>query len=260
MIRSARTSSEGSATATAYRQDLAYIHDAGFGRFAQEAGPVLVEGLRRGRITEGLVIDLGCGSGFLSGILTKAGYRTLGIDISERMVALARKRVPGGRFRAESLLSAELPRCVAVAAVGECLNYLFDPANTRPNLVNLLRRIHLALEPGGLFILDVAEPGRGRVAGRERVFVEGEDWAVLVANEEDIRTRVLTKRITSFRRVGAWYRRDHEIHRQRLIARSELARKLREIGFRVRGLPGYGPLKFGPGHGGMIARKPVQTA
>ena len=85
----------------------------------------------------------------------------------------------------ESLLSADLPRCVAVAAVGECLNYLFDPGNTRPKLVKLFRRIHAALEPGGLFILDVAEPGRVSGAGPQRTYVEGKDWAVLVTNEED---------------------------------------------------------------------------
>ena len=77
------------------------------------------------------MIDLGCGSGILSAAVMELGYRTLGIDISEGMVALARKHVPRGEFRVESLLSAELPRCVAVAAVGECLNYLFDSSNTR---------------------------------------------------------------------------------------------------------------------------------
>jgi SAM-dependent methyltransferase len=255
MIRSATGSSEGRRVTAAYGDDLAYIHDAGFGQFAREAGPVLVDALRKGRITEGLVVDLGCGSGILSGLLMGLGYRVLGIDISEHMVAMARKHVPGGQFRVESLLSAELPHCVAVAAVGECLNYVFDPANTRPNLVRLLRRIHSALEPGGLFILDMAEPGRGRGHGRERTYVEGKDWAVLVTNEEDIRHRVLTKRITSFRLVGELYRRDHEIHRQRLIARSELTRQLRDIGFRVRLLRGYGALRFAAGHAGLIARK-----
>jgi SAM-dependent methyltransferase len=244
----------------AYGDDLAYIHDAGFVQFAREAGPVLADALRSGGITDGLVVDLGCGSGILSGLLMRLGYRILGIDISERMVALARKHVPGGQFRVESLLSAELPRCVAVAAVGECLNYLFDPANTRPNLVKLLRRVHAALEPGGLFILDVAEPGRGSGAGRERTYAEGKDWAVLVTNEEDIRHRILTKRITSFRRFGELYRREHETHRQRLIARSDLTRQLRDIGFRVRLLGGYGALKFGPGHAGLIARKPDRKA
>ena len=105
-------------------------------------------------------------------------------------------------------------------------------------------------------MLDVAEPRRIRGTGAQRTHAEGKDWAVLVTNEEDRRHRILTKRITSFRRVGDLYRRSHEIHQQRLITRLELTGQLRKIGFRVRALQGYGPLKFGRGHAGLIARKP----
>ena len=77
-----------------------------------------------------------------------------------------------------------------------------------------------------------------------------------MSNEEDKRKRILTKRITTFRRVGELYRRDQEIHRQRLISRGEVVKQLRDIGFRVRILDGYGPLKFGPGHAGLMAQKP----
>jgi hypothetical protein len=149
-----------------------------------------------------------------------------------------------------------LPQCVAVAAVGECLNYLFDEANTTPKLIKLFRRIYHALAPSGLFIFDVAEPGRVSGPGPYRTYMEGRDWAVLVTNEEDQRHRFLTRTITSFRQYGELYRRDQEIHRQRLIARAEVARQLRSIGFKVRTLHGYGKLRFGPGHGGMIAAKP----
>ena len=252
----AGNSSEVPESAAAYRDDLAYIHDAGFGGLARQAGHVLVDALKRRGITEGLVIDLGCGSGILSGVVASSGYRALGIDISEGMVALARKQVPHVRFRVESLLSAALPDCVAVAAVGECLNYLFDEGNTTPKLVKLFRRIFGALEPSGLFILDVAGPGRIGGRGPYRTHMEGSDWAVLVTSEEDERHRFLTRKITSFRRVGELFRRDHEVHRQRLIERSEVVSQLRSIGFRVRTLKGYGELKFGPGHGGMVAVKP----
>jgi SAM-dependent methyltransferase len=241
---------------TAYAADLAYIHDAGFGGLAREAGQVLVDALKRRGLKGGLVIDLGCGSGILSGVVIGSGYQALGIDISEGMVALARKHVPHAKFRVESLLAAELPHCVAVAAVGECLNYLFDEANRAPKVIKLFRRIYRALAPSGLFILDVAEPGRVSGPGPFRTYMEGRDWAVLVTNEEDQRRRFLTRTITSFRRCGELYRRDHEIHRQRLIARAEVARQLRSIGFRVRVLQGYGKLRFGPGHGGLIAAKP----
>jgi SAM-dependent methyltransferase len=252
----AGSSSEGPETVAAYREDLAYIHDSGFGGFARHAGQVLVEALRCRGIAEGLVIDLGCGSGILSAVVTGSGYRALGIDISEGMVALARKHVAHANFRVESLLSAALPDCVAVAAVGECLNYLFDEGNTTATLVKLFRRIYRALEPSGLFILDVAGPGRVSGPGPYRTYMEGLDWAVLVTSEEDTRHRFLTRRITSFRRVGELFRRDQEVHQQRLIAQSEVVRQLRSIGFRVRTLRGYGELKFGRGHGGVMASKP----
>ena len=78
---------------------------------------------------------------------------------------------------------------------------------------------------------------------------------MLVVAEEDARRRVLIRYITSFRRVGELYRRDAETHRLRLIRREEVACDLRSVGFRVRILPGYGPLQFPPGHAGFLASK-----
>ena len=48
--------------ADAYREDLAHIHDAGFGALARSAAAVLVEALHQQGKHEGLVVDLGCGA------------------------------------------------------------------------------------------------------------------------------------------------------------------------------------------------------
>src|SRR5262245_59853369 len=242
--------------ADAYRDDLAYIHDAGFGHLATNAAPVLLEALRGRELGGGLVIDLGCGSGILAEEVVAAGYDVLGIDISEGMIALARRRVPEAQFRQASLLTAELPPCVAVSAIGECFNYLFDTGNTKQALLRLFRRIHRALAPGGVLLFDAAGPGRVPGAGPTRNYAEGDGWAVLFTAEEDRRRNLLTRRITSFRQVGDLYRRDHEVHRLRLLPKAEVTRQLCEVGFRVRTLAGYGPLRFGPGHAGFLARKP----
>ncbi len=239
----------------AYRDDLAYIHDAGFGGIALAAAPVLLGALCQERKKGGLVVDLGCGSGLLARAVSDAGYDVLGIDISEAMVALARNRVPRGQFRVDSLLAAQLPPCVAVTAVGECLNYLFDERNNPRALAQLFRRVYLALAPGGFFLLDAAGPGRVPGPGPRRIFAEGDDWAVLSVNEEDRRHEILTRQITTFRRVSDLYRRDQEVHRQRLLKRHDLAARLRKTGFRVRVLAGYGPLRFAPGQYGMLGRK-----
>src|SRR5918998_2968379 len=108
-----------------YREGLAHIHDVGFGAYALGSAPGILAILDRNRIREGLVVDLGCGSGLWARELTKAGYRVLGIDLSEQMIAIARKRVPEAEFRVGSLFDADIPTCYAVTAVGEVLNYLF---------------------------------------------------------------------------------------------------------------------------------------
>ena len=238
----------------AYENDLAYIHDVGFGGFAKNSAPGLLKLLRQSGITEGLVADLGCGSGIWARELSQAGYDVLGIDISPAMIEMARNRVPGGEFRVASLLKAELPRCVAVTSLGECLNYLFDETNSMNALRRLFRRVYDALVPGGVFIFDVAEPGRGK--GPRQKHFEGPDWAVLMEVDEDTRTNRLTRGITLFRKIGALYRRDQEVHRLQLYKRSDVAKELRRVGFRVRTLHAYGDQAMIKGCVGFIARKP----
>jgi len=109
-----------------YREDLAFVHDSGFTGLAEAAAVALLDELGRDGVTRGLVVDLGCGSGVLAQRVAAAGFDVLGIDLSPAQLALARRRVPAGVFRVGSLLFAELPPCVAVAAVGEGFNYLFD--------------------------------------------------------------------------------------------------------------------------------------
>jgi SAM-dependent methyltransferase len=239
----------------AYREDVAYIHDAGFGHFARAAAPFLIDQLGRRGLKQGRVIELGCGTGILAAELVQAGYDVLGVDQSEAMLHLARQRVPGTEFRRGSFLNVHLPSCIAVCAIGEIFNFLFDDANTKAGLFRVFRQVHEALRPGGIFVFDMAGPGRVPGPGPQRNYREGDDWAVLFTAEEDRRRRLVTREITSFRKVGELYRRDHEVHRLRLYSRSEIAGALRRCGFRVRGLCRYGAFAFPPGLFGFLARK-----
>lgn len=238
----------------AYRDDLAYIHDVGFGDFARNSAPGLLEILRQTGITSGLVIDLGCGSGLWARELDAAGYDVLGIDISPAMIDLARRRVPQGEFRVASLLKAKLPQCDAVTSLGECFNYLFDKSSSVSELRRLFRRVYAALKPGGLLIFDIAEPGRGK--GPRQKHRSGDDWAVLLEVNEDARTNRLARRITSFRKVGEIYTRDEEVHELQLYKRSEIAKELRDVGFRVRTVRAYGAQPMIEGCVGFVASKP----
>ncbi|HTM52639.1 MAG TPA: class I SAM-dependent methyltransferase [Pirellulales bacterium] len=237
-----------------YRSDLSFIHDAGFGHFARHAADFVIDQLRAVGKPSGLIVDLGCGSGILAERVTKAGYQVLGFDLSPAMVELARKRAPSGTFHSASFLQAQFPACVAVTAVGEVFNYLFDSANTLVRLRRFFQRVHRALEPGGLFVFDVALVGRVP-GGIRQGHSEGADWACLYEAREDAQRKQLERRITTFRKSGNDYRREQETHRLRLYEKAELAGELREAGFRVRTLGRYGKLEFPAGYAGFRARK-----
>jgi SAM-dependent methyltransferase len=237
-----------------YKEDLAFIHDVGYGDFANKSAAGILDILHQSKIFGGLVVDLGCGSGLWALQLAQAHYDVLGIDISEAMIDIARKRVPGAEFRIASLFKARIPPCNAVTSLGECLNYLFDSSNDSQTLALLFRRIYGALAPGGVLIFDIAEPGQVKEGATVRGFSEGKDWVVLVEKEEDRST--LTRRITSFRKVGQCYRRADEVHRQRLYRAAAVARELRRAGFRVRTMRSYGQYHLPRSRAAFVARKP----
>jgi SAM-dependent methyltransferase len=236
-----------------YGEDLAYIHDVGHGEFALRSAPGILQILDRGGIRDGLVVDLGCGSGLWARELVDAGYRVLGIDISEAMIELSRKRVPEAEFRVGSHFEEEIPRCQAVTAVSEVLNYLFDVEH---DLLPLFRRVYDSLTPGGLFVFDLAGPGQVWPGEPGRGFSEGEDWMVVLEKEEDAGRGIYRRRIISFRKMGELYRRDEEVHDQRLYRPSEIAGELRQTGFRVRTKRAYGDYDLPRAHAAFVARKP----
>lgn len=239
-----------------YKEDLAYIHDVGHAEFALKSAPGILDLLRRSGIDDGLVVDLGCGSGLWAAELLKADYRVLGIDISEAMIRIAKRRAPQAEFRVESLFKAEIPPCDAVTSISECFNYLFDPDSNRRTLAPIFRRIYNALRPGGLFIFDIAEPGQLISGDTGKAFREGDDWIVLVEKHEDRKRKLFTRRIISLRKKGLLYRRSDEVHVQRLYKSTDVARELRRAGFRVRIARSYGDYKLPRAHVAFIARKP----
>lgn len=211
--------------------------------------------LRQHGINDGLVVDLGCGSDLWAQALTAAGYEVPGIDISAAMIKRARQRAPQGKFQRASFFAIALPAGGAVTSLGECLNYRFDGRHHPAALARLFGRVHASLPRGGVFIFDFLEPGQWRNRKPAQRWARGRDWATLVRAKEDTAQRRLTRHITSFRRIGRFYRRREEIHCQRLYSRSEMAAMLRQASFSVRLLRGYGEMRFLPGHCGCLARK-----
>lgn len=237
-----------------YGEDQASIHHREFGDLALTAAGLVRDELRAAGHGAGTVVDLGCGSGILARALTDEGYRVLGVDLSHDMLEIARAVAPEAELSVGSVHDVEISSAVAVTAVGEVLNYATDARAGLAALGSLARRVHAALEPRGIFVFDVALPGRHGPTARRVVFHDREDWSLVNEVVED--GDRLDRRIVVFRRTpaseegqatqpgdrrGGSYRRTDEHHVLRLYDPRAVTSVLVEAGFAVERRSGYGP-------------------
>jgi SAM-dependent methyltransferase len=226
-----------------YPADLARIHDEGFGDIARAAACELTRRLP----PAGLVVELGCGTGISSTILSDAGYDVIGVDISPDMLAIARGRAPRAEFRQGSIWDAELPDCTAVTAIGEVINYAVDEHAGEERLPELFARVHATLQPGGVFLFDFATPGRGRPEPTVR---EGRGWRIEAWAIETPPSRTLERRM----HIVEGDREREEVHWLHLYEADVVLDGLQRAGFSAEALTRYCDFAWGqPGYAAFAA-------
>ena len=239
-----------------YAEDLAHIHHTGFGAFAREAAPGLLAMLRRSGVTQGLVVDLGCGTGLWAQSLVEAGYEVLGVDCAPAMLRLARETAPAARYVLSSLYDVEIPPCGAVTAIGEGLTYIGaqDPQEALPGLFS---RVHQALSPGGVLIFDAILRSSGEPM-RYRSSREGSDWRVEAEVVEEPDQCLLTRQITTIRSIDGIDRRSEEEHSVRTFPSGQLEQMLLSSGFRFEAHQCYGAMPLLPQRVAFLAYKDLR--
>jgi SAM-dependent methyltransferase len=233
-----------------YSDDLAYVHDAGFGDLARRSAPEIVRLLRARGIRRGHLVEIGCGSGIAAQRFLTSGYEVTGIDASAAMIRLARENAPGARFRVATVERARLPPCAGVIAVGEIVSYV--PGGV-PAMRRLFRRVHEALQPGGLFVFDFIESAAGRTFPAKTF--AGAGWALAVRATYDASRRLLSRRIVVVRTVGRRVRHATETHCVRVYDRTDLRNALAHAGFSVRMSRSYGACRLMAGDVAVIATR-----
>ncbi|MFI1726498.1 class I SAM-dependent DNA methyltransferase [Streptomyces sp. NPDC020489] len=144
-IRDTRTSYD--AIADAYDQRFPADGLAGlvleralFGAFAE---------LVRATGTRAPVADLGCGPGHVTALLHGLGLPVFGVDLSPRMVELARRSHPGLRFHVGSMTSLDLPDAT-LGGITALYSIIHVPDEHLPAT---FAEFHRVLEPGGHLLL-----------------------------------------------------------------------------------------------------------
>jgi len=236
-----------------YSKDLAFIHDEGFGNVAINAG-ILIDSYLKNKQSKCLVVDLGCGSGIMARELLKKGYNVYGIDISESMINLAKRKAPKAEFKVGSYLNEKIPKCHAITSIGEGFNYLFDERVNLKTLTQLFEKCYHSLERNGILVFDILETSH-HIDHSSKSFKTSKLWAVTAENIENKETKTLKRVITSFVKHGKDYERTDEIHKITLYEQRNIAEILKKIGFKVKIQNNYGELTLRPGCSVYICKK-----
>lgn len=127
-------------------------------------------------ISNGLVLDLGCGTGSMTELLAARGFDMIGVDCSEDMLEIAlEKRMASGRdilYLQQDMRDLELYGTVrAVVCLCDSINYLLDVQD----LETVFRLVNNYLDPGGIFIFDLNTEYKYRELLSDRTIAENRD-------------------------------------------------------------------------------------
>ena len=211
-----------------YRADLARVHHLGFGVHADACAPGILALLAPVRERDGLVVELGCGSGHLTRHLLEGGHRVIATDASPAMLDLALSAVPNVEdLRLLVLPDDPIPAADAIVSVGHVLSYLPDEAA----IGRAFRAICSALRPGGILALDICDLKWGETRRDAPLSASVSDDWVLVSRFSVPTPYRFVREMTTFLRGGdgSW-RRDDERHSNVLIDTSCIPQLLRECG------------------------------
>ncbi len=159
----------------------------------------LVKRLREYGIKDGIILDLGCGTGKMTRLLAKAGYDMIGIDISSEMLTIAM----GYEWEGEPILylnqdmrEFELYGTVqAVVSVCDTINYLTE----QEDLLKVFKLVDNYLDPGGIFIFDMNTPYKyENILGENTICENREECSFIWENYYDKKSRINEYDMTFF--------------------------------------------------------------
>ena len=239
-------------TMPAYRENLALVHDLGFGFHAERTAPGVLALLEPVRARGGVVHEFGCGTGLLTRHLLDAGHTVIASDASQAMLDRARSNLgPDVDLRRIALPDDPLPPSDAVVSVGHALNYLPDERSVH----RALTAVAGALRPGGVLAIDLLDLawGDARRNAEPRATVT-ENYAIF-ARYSLPAPDTYVRDMTTFVPAGdGYWRRDDERHANVLVDTSAVPGVLAAVGVTAEAGTAFGAERLPPGLVTIIGR------
>ena len=188
-------------------------------------------------ITEGLVAELGCGTGTITEGLAAAGYDMIGIDVSPDMLEIANeKKIANGfssiMYLQQDMSSFELYGTVnAIVCVCDSINYL---SNT-DQITTVFSLANNYLEAGGIFICDFKTKHYFRDVVADSVIAEDRDdvsfiWDNYYDEEQNVNELALS---LFLKEENNLYRKTQEFHYQLGLPCEDMIRCVEQAGMEL---------------------------
>lgn len=205
-------------------------------------GSFLSDSLKKYGICDGIVLDLGCGTGVMTEYLAKRGYDMIGVDNSYDMLDVAAQkqadRMSTGTeasdynilYLCQDMREFELYGTVAaVYSICDSINYITEPKE----LQTVFELVNNYLDPGGLFIFDFNTEYKYREVIGDTVIAENRDEGSFIwENAYDEETKINEYDLTIFVPSGEkeLYEKHEEVHFQRGYTLEEMKKLLKAAG------------------------------
>ncbi len=205
----------------------------------------IAELLKENHMSEGLVLDLCCGTGKLTRLLRDKGYDMIGVDSSYEMLEIAREAEYGDDAVDEYIETSENASSIlylnqdarefelygtvgAIVSACDSLNYIVEPKELR----EVFRLANNYLEAEGLFIFDLNTPYKYQKLLADHTFAENrEDCAFIWDNYYDEETGINEYELTLFiEESDGRFERYEETHLERCYTLDEVKTLLAEAG------------------------------
>ena len=194
----------------------------------------LIDLLKENGINDGLVLDLGCGTGNMTELLATAGYDMIGVDNAEEMLEIAmEKREKSGHdilYLLQDMREFELYGTVkAIVSICDSINYITE----EEDLLEVFRLTNNYLEPKGIFIFDFNTVYKYReVLGNQTIAEDREDcsfiWDNYYYEDEQINEYELSLFIKE--QNSDLYRKYQEMHYQKAYELETIRRLVEQSG------------------------------
>lgn len=183
-------------------------------------------------------VDIGCGSGYFTRAMAKAGYAVTGVDISPEMLTRAQELSSKERldipYICQSITGLTLIKKVNFAvAVNDCVNYI--PKN---KIGAAFKRVYSALESGGRFMFDISSKNKliNKAVG---VSVDDRDDVTYMSFNKAEGDKLIMD-VTLFVRTGVnLFKRFDERHLLYIYDIADIEAALTGAGFRIEHIGGH---------------------